>query len=168
MFCKSHALVSRKAIIGALLTATLSISALASQPPSTGLGQAWPNAADVSVSPHFHVYLFVREGVRYIQVNDLNGTVLGAVAVADHVVLTLPVGVDAAYVTTSSSSSGETVYRDGATQITALAADNGTVVLNVIDGDACTKFDCTGQVTSGPDTCTKFDCTGQVVSKTGQ
>jgi hypothetical protein len=165
MFSKSHAWVSRKAIIGVLLAAAFSTSALANQPPSTGLGQSWPNTTDVSVSPHFHVYVFVRDGVRYIQINDLNGTVLGAVAVADHVVLVLPVGVDAAYVTTSQSGGGEAVYRDATTQISALAADHGAVGLNVANTDTCTTFDCTGQVAAKPAGCTPFDCTGQVVSK---
>jgi hypothetical protein len=172
MFRNSHAFISRKAIFSALLAATFSVSALANQPPSTGLGQAWPNTADVSVSPHFHVYVFARDGVRYIQVNDSNGTVLGAVAVADHVVLVLPVGVDEKYVTTSQAGSaaaqtagnGESVYHDNATQITAQPADNGAVKLNVIEVNTCTSFDCTGQVVANPDTCTNFDCTGQVVS----
>jgi hypothetical protein len=172
MFRKSHAFVSRKAIISALLAATFSVAALANQPPSTGLGQAWPNTTDVSVSPHFHVYVFARDGVRYIQVNDLSGAVLGAVAVADHVVLVLPVGVDAQYVTASQAGSaaaqtagnGETVYHDNATQITAQLADNGAIKLNVIEIGVCTNFDCTGQVIANPDTCTNFDCTGQVVS----
>jgi hypothetical protein len=132
----------------------LSASVWAGQPPSTGLGQSWPSAADVSVSPHYHVYVFARDGIRYIQVNDSNGTVRGAIAVADHVVLVLPVGVDAASVVTSapqaqvraSSVSGETVYRDGSVQIDATPQSTGGVQLVVTkldDGDTCTSpFNC--------------------------
>jgi hypothetical protein len=82
------------------------------------------------------VYVFVRDGIRYIQVNDLNGTVRGAVAMADRVVLVLPVGVDAPYVTTRHAlvpvTHGETVYRDGATRITAAPTNTGAVQLDVI------------------------------------
>ena len=43
--------------------------------PSSGLGQSWPNTTDVSASPHWHVYVFQRNGVRYVQINDLSGKV---------------------------------------------------------------------------------------------
>ncbi len=156
MFRKSPGFVSRKAVISGLLAAALSTSALAYQPPSTGLGQPWPNATDVSVSPHYHVYVFIRDGIRYIQVNDLSGTVHGAVAIADREVLILPVGVDSQYVTTSQgstqaagatgASSAETVYSDSSTQITATPVRTGVVQLNVTTPDTCTGFDCTGAV----------------------
>jgi hypothetical protein len=152
-----HAFISRKAIAVTLLTALISTSALAYQAPSTGLGQSWPNATDVSTSPHYHVYVFVRDGIRYIQVNDLNGTVLSAVAVADHEVLVLPVGADEPYVTASqatsakASSSTETVYNDGATQLTAEPVSDGTVKFGVVSALACpypSPYDCTGNVIS--------------------
>lgn len=60
--------------------------------PSTGLGQAWPNATDVSQNPHYHVYIFQKDGIKYIQVNDLNGRVLGAFATAGKEVIALPIG----------------------------------------------------------------------------
>ena len=156
MFRKSLGFVSRKAVISTLLGAILSTSAFASQPPATGLGQSWPNATDVSVSPHYHVYVFIRDGIRYIQVNDLNGTVRGAVAVADHEVLVLPVGVDAQYVTASQANTqtasatnagtSETVYNDSSTQIAAIPAPTGVVHLNVATPATCTGFDCTGAI----------------------
>ena len=156
MFRKSLGFVSQKAVISTLFGAILSTSAFASQPPATGLGQSWPNATDVSVSPHYHVYVFIRDGIRYIQVNDLNGTVRGAVAVADHEVLVLPVGVDAQYVTTSQANTqaasasnagaAETVYNDSSTQITAIPIRTGVVQLNAATPDTCTGFDCTGAV----------------------
>lgn len=137
-----------------LFAAVLSTSAFAFQPPSTGLGQSWPNATDVSVSPHYHVYVFLRDGIRYIQVNDLNGTVRGAIAEADHVVLVLPVGVDSQYVTTSQASAQpaaatdastvETIYSDSSTQITASPASSGVIQLNVITPATCTAWNCTG------------------------
>ncbi|WP_205744397.1 hypothetical protein [Dyella sp. M7H15-1] len=146
---------SRHAVITTLLAAMLSTSALAFQAPSTGLGQAWPNAIDVSASPHYHVYVFVRDGIRYVQVNDLNGTVRAAVAIGDHEVLVLPVGVDAQYVSTSQvgdqtakiAGNAETIYSDGSTQITAEPSSNGTVQLNIVKPNLCKDpSDCTGSV----------------------
>jgi len=181
MFGESLRLVSRKAVMSVLLAAILSTSSLASQSPATGLGQSWPNAADVSVSPHYHVYIFVRDGIRYIQVNDSNGTVRGAVAIADHVVLVLPVGVDAASVITapsttsaqlartSGATNSETVYSDSTVQISAAPQNTGAVQLTVTPMDAsgtCTAFNCTGGsgASSVPDTCTAFNCTGGSVT----
>ena len=104
--------------------------------PATGLGQAWPNATDLSASPNWHVYVFVLNGIKYVQVNDLNGTVhaaVGSTAVGTTVVL--PVGVDAQNVTTTSSSSTsttQTVYNDGTTTVTATPQSNGTTQFNAL------------------------------------
>jgi hypothetical protein len=163
MFRKSHAFVSHKVIVATLFASILSTSALAYQSPSTGLGQAWPNAADVSVSPHYHVYVFVRDGIRYIQVNDLNGTIHGAVAVADDEVLVLPIGADAQYVTTAQastqvarvSSNTETVYNDGSAQLTAEPASNGVVKIGVITAEMTCQH-------TNP-----TDCSGNVISRIG-
>jgi hypothetical protein len=164
MFCESIKFASRKAIASGMFAMILSASVWAGEPPSTGLGQSWPNAADVSASPHYHVYVFARDGIRYIQVNDLNGTVRGAIAVADHVVLVLPVGVDASSVATAApqsqarvpSDSGETVYRDGSVQLNATPQSTGAVQLTVtkLENDTtCTDpFNCTtgGATGAGP------------------
>jgi hypothetical protein len=140
MFCKSSKFVSRLTIAAGVMALTLSVSAMA-QAPTTGLGESWPNATDVSVSPHYHVYVFVRDGIRYIQINDANGTVRGAVATAGGQTLVLPIGTDASSVQVSQSSvqnaaasttaTAETVYSDSATQITATPLSTGAVTLDV-------------------------------------
>jgi hypothetical protein len=116
--------------------------------PSTGLGQAWPNATDVSANPNWHVYVFVLNGVKYIQVNDLNGTVHAAVGTANGAAIVLPIGVDSQNVTTtqapasSSSSSSvlspaaQTVYSDNTTTVTATPQSNGTTLFKAAT-DAC-------------------------------
>ncbi|HUB88604.1 MAG TPA: hypothetical protein VMA74_02630 [Dyella sp.] len=152
MFRKSFGFASRTGVATMALTVLLSTAAFA-QAPVTGLGQSWPNAADVSVSPHYHVYVFVRDGIRYIQVNDLNGTVRAAVALADNVVLVLPVGADAQYVTTQHSfaqspgsgnaSVTETVYSDSSTRITATPTSTGAVQINVITTPVIAPAICT-------------------------
>ncbi|WP_196240405.1 hypothetical protein [Dyella choica] len=146
MFRKPFGFATRTGVVTALFAALLSASAFA-QAPATGLGQSWPNATDVSVSPHYHVYVFVREGIRYIQVNNLNGTVLGAVALADNVVLVLPVGADAQYVTTrtsfAQSAAAEAVYSDSSTLVTASPTSTGAVQINVATKPVITPAICT-------------------------
>lgn len=144
MFSTSRAI--RKTALAGLLGLILSTSALATQPPSTGLGQSWPNATDVSASPDFHVYVFVRDGINYIQVNDSNGTVRAAYATASDAVLPLPVGVDAQNATVTSegsdSSSAETVYSDDTTKVTVTPQSNGSLVVHA---SHCTDpYNCVG------------------------
>jgi hypothetical protein len=142
MFRTSPKFASRLAIVSGAVALALSTSAMA-QAPSTGLGQSWPNATDVSLSPHYHVYVFVRDGIRYIQINDANGTVRGAVATAGGQTLVLPIGTDASSVqishgsaqnaAASTATTTETVYSDSATQVTATPQSNGAVALDVED-----------------------------------
>lgn len=136
----------RKTILAGLLGLVLSTSALATEPSSTGLGQQWPNATDVSASQDFHVYVFVRDGINYIQVNDSNGTVRAAYATAADVVLPLPVGVDAQNATVaaegSDSSSAETVYSDDTTKVTVTPQANGSLKVKAM---RCTDpYNCIG------------------------
>jgi hypothetical protein len=130
-----------KSILGrvcaGLLVLGLSSSAFA-DPPATGLGQAWPNATDVSSNPNFHAYVFVLAGVKYVQINDLNGNVLAAIGTSNGQFLTLPIGrfaqlvitpqQPAAVVTTATPvSAPSTVYQDGTTQVTTTPQSDGTV-----------------------------------------
>ncbi|GLQ52482.1 hypothetical protein ACFFJT_13120 [Dyella flava] len=134
---------SKRAVLAISLAFGLSGAAWAGA-PSTGLGQAWPNATDVSLSPHYHVYVFAKDGIEYVQVNGLNGTVRSAIATANGTVLALPIGTDAAHVTTmktntATSAGTETVYQDQAVTVTATPASNGA--LNVTASpllDTCT------------------------------
>lgn len=41
----------------------------------------------MSLNPQYHVYVFVRDDVRYIQVNELDGTIDAAVATANGAVI---------------------------------------------------------------------------------
>ena len=113
-------------IVSALVV-SLSVAAgtvNAATPPDTGLGSAWPNATDVSASPHYHVYRFERGDIRYVQVNDMTGTVRGAIAyTGSGPFLDLPIGIDASRwgINTGSPASpvaaGEPVYHDEAMTI---------------------------------------------------
>ena len=126
-----------RAVLTVVLMLGLSGAAWAAA-PATGLGQQWPNAADLSRSPHYHVYTFVQNGVRFIQVNGSNGTVLGAIGTAGGQYIVLPMG-NASQVSTPQQSATTTtavpaaapttVYNDGTSTVTATPMSDGTTAL---------------------------------------
>jgi hypothetical protein len=125
-----------RAFLASLLAASLFTPAMAA--PGASLGQAWPNTQDVSASPHWHVYLFTAGGIRYVQINDLNGNIRGAVATANGQFLVLPMGRDAQHFATPQhplasgdtvvplASYAETVYRDQSVRIDAVPLSDGS------------------------------------------
>jgi hypothetical protein len=152
MFRISH--VSCKNVLAGLFGLVLSTSSLAAKLPSTGLGQSWPNTTDVSASPHYHVYLFARDGIRYIQVNDSSGKVRAAFATANQVIFVLPLGVDAqaagtsqqsaAQTATANTSSTETVYSDNVVQVTATPQSDGTLLVSAALAGCTNPYNCVG------------------------
>lgn len=141
-------LVARRTLFATLLALGLSGAAVAGA-PSTGLGQAWPNAPDVSTSPNYHAYVFVLGGVQYIQINDAAGHVLGSVGTSSGQFIVLPIGKFAHLVstpqqapaTTSSATptaAPTTVFNDGTTTVTATPMSNGTTKLTAASADICT------------------------------
>jgi hypothetical protein len=85
--------------------------------------------------------VFVLNGIKYVQVNDLNGTVHAAVGAANGTVVVLPMGVDSQNVQTAASSApstAQTVYSDATTTVTAAPQSNGTTQITVIE-DTCTN-----------------------------
>jgi hypothetical protein len=146
-----------RAALGVCLGLSLSGWAVAAQPPTTGLGEAWPNTVDVSASPNWHVYVFVMNGVEFIQVNDLHGRVIGAVATAGGQFVTLPIGVYSRFVSTSQQHGARTssvptapatvVYRDSSTMITATPQSDGTTKLTASSIGICTDpTECNGAI----------------------
>ncbi|MFK2873729.1 hypothetical protein ISP13_09325 [Dyella lipolytica] len=132
----------------------------AATPPSTGLGQAWPNATDVSTSPNYHAYVFVLGGIQYIQINDLNGNVLGSVGTTGGQFITLPIGKFAQLVSTpqqpaattsnaAPTTSPTTVYNDGTTTVTATPMSDGTTQLSAQLAATCNGADPAGCGTHG-------------------
>lgn len=130
----------RRALWAGLVAIGISTSAVAAQSPGAGLGQAWPNAQDASASPHWHVYVFTHGGIRYVQVNDLNGNVRGAFATANGQYLVLPMGRDAQRLATPQQSPtlsdtvvpltsyNETIYDDGSVKVDAVPLSDGTTL----------------------------------------
>ncbi|WP_423372909.1 hypothetical protein [Dyella acidisoli] len=73
-------LVAGRTLFATLFALGLSGAASAGA-PTQGLGQAWPNATDVSVNPHYHAYTFVVGDITYIQVSDAAGSAQGEVGI---------------------------------------------------------------------------------------
>lgn len=162
-----HGLKARAMVVSGLFTAALACglttSAFAQQSAiaSTGLGQSWPNTVDASRSTHWHVYVFQLDGIRYIQVNDLNGVVHGAFEAANGTIIALPIGVDAANAVVRERSANtrstlhaspaattapsETVYSDNT--MTVSVATNPTTATNSLYAVAVAcgnPYDCNG------------------------
>lgn len=145
-----------RALCAGLIVMGLAAPAFAAQPPGTGLGQAWPNASDVSASPHWHVYVFTAGGVQYIQVNDLDGNVRGAFASAGGQFLVLPMGRDAQRIATPQqplalsrdvvplASYAETVYRGNGIQLNAVPLSNGATTFTATPSTASLMAPCEG------------------------
>ncbi|WP_157633093.1 hypothetical protein [Burkholderia ubonensis] len=131
----THGSLSRKlALAGCMALGMTSAAFAQTVTPATGLGQSWPNATDQSRSPHWHVYVFRLNGIKYVQINDLNGTVHAAVGTAGGTSVVLPMGTDAPNVRTDAaptSSATQTVYRDSTTTVTATPQSSGTTVFTV-------------------------------------
>ncbi|MGC1549083.1 MAG: hypothetical protein WA777_11190 [Rhodanobacter sp.] len=142
----------RNTVLAGLFALGLTTSVFAqSAAPATGLGQSWPNAPDVSSSTNWHVYVFYLNGIKYVQVNDLNGNVHAAVGAANGATIVLPVGVDAQHVTTATTSvapkaaaaHSTVVYSDSTTTITATPLSNGTT--SFVTQEMCGNvYNCTG------------------------
>lgn len=61
---------------------------------ASGLGQEFPIAPDLAIDPRWQVYEFERDGIRYTQVNDMNGIVRAAVGRIGDTFWTMPIGSD--------------------------------------------------------------------------
>ena len=165
--------LSFRTALAGLLMFGLSMSALATTPPSMGLGQAWPNTTDVSASPYFHTYVFMLGGVEYVQVNDINGNVLGAIGTANGQFITLPIGRFSQYVSTPQEPAAiasvgtpinnpATVYQDASTKITATPLSNGAVQLSATSTTTCDPVECNSHTaalnTATTATCDPIEC----------
>ncbi|WP_333676788.1 hypothetical protein [Dyella sp.] len=109
-------------LIALALATALGASALVFAGDSQDLGSNLPARPDVSASPQFHVYQWLRNGVTYIQVNDINNNVDFAVATGGGEVLVLPIGhPELVNVAQSASASGQSIYASTAVTISQVA-----------------------------------------------
>ncbi|MGN2246763.1 hypothetical protein ACFWZ3_08745 [Frateuria sp. GZRR35] len=133
----------RRVLCAGMVSMGLAATTLSAAPLNNGLGQAWPNAQDVSANAHWHVYVFANNGIRYVQVNDAYGNVRAAVGAVGGQFLVLPMGRDAQRISTPQqalpagstavplTSYTETVYKDDSMQLDAVPMSDGTTVFSV-------------------------------------
>ncbi|GAB2546683.1 hypothetical protein [Rhodanobacter koreensis] len=146
--------MQKKSVLAVLALLTMCLSGTVfAQATTAGLGQSWPNTKDVSTSPNYHVFVFMLAGIRYIQVNDFYGNILGSVGTANGQYITLPIGRFAQQVATPQQPATTTnatpaaapasVYNDGTTTITATPMSDGTLRLNAAAAQTqCDPVDC--------------------------
>lgn len=139
-------LVARRTLFATLFALGLSGAASAS-PPTQGLGQAWPNAVDVSLNPHYHAYTFVVGGITYVQINDAGGNVLGAIGTSGGQFIVLPIGNPQSVFTPQqpAAATGATpvaaaaiVYNDGSVVINATPMSDGSTAVQAATTPAST------------------------------
>lgn len=143
----------RKALLAGFVAIGLAPTAFGqTSTAASGLGQSWPNAADLSANPHWHVYVFMLNGIKYVQINDLYGTVHAAIGTAGDTTIVLPIGVDSRHVSTAQTSAIQsngsnvvTVYHDDSTIITATLLSNGAIQFNATPlAASCKTYNCGG------------------------
>lgn len=143
------ALLRKTAFAGILACGLALPFAVPAQQAAPGLGQAWPNVPDVSQNPQWHVYVFHLNGIKYIEVADLSGRIVSAVATANNQYIALPVGAYPQYVSTPNqtaqlpkgvaSATPTTVYQDTATTVSVATASNGAVATSAAVVGGCTN-----------------------------
>ena len=127
---------SKRVVLAGVLAGGLSVFASAVMAAEAAeLGKSQPQSVDLSAAPGFHVYVFHKDGVKYIQVNDVSGNILGAVATANGQFIRLPMGTALLSTpqhpiveSTSLSVPSITIYNDGEAKITASAAKKGFII----------------------------------------
>ena len=142
-----------KALAAIALLAGMAVSAPAIAANQNGLGQSWPNAQDVSSSPRWHVYVFERNGIRYVQINDLNGNVRAAFAAQGGSFLVLPIGTDASRVATPqdpqpapANTQGEIVYQDNDVRVQVTPQANSVMTMQAVDSTCSDPVECSSRV----------------------
>ncbi|WP_082064768.1 hypothetical protein [Xanthomonas sp. MUS 060] len=82
---------------------------------NTGLGEAKPLAQNLSTDSAWKIYRFERDGISYLQINDIEGRVRSAVGRIGDTAWVMPIGTDVDRVSIPlmgiSSMPGKVVYR---------------------------------------------------------
>ncbi|WP_307734430.1 hypothetical protein [Xanthomonas albilineans] len=128
------------ALAGVLQTVAISAQACCPDPghhtPSVtaGLGESAPKAPNLALDPAWRIYEFKRDGVSYLQINDLTGTVRAAVGNISGTLWVLPMGVDVSHVSLPAKGAdprGTVVYQ------------TSTFIVRVIPGPQGNKWEIT-------------------------
>ncbi|KTF40684.1 hypothetical protein [Xanthomonas translucens] len=74
------------------------------KPASTGLGQSQAATQSVTSDAAWNVYEFERDGIHYVQIDDIAGNIRAAVGHIDSAFFVLPIGSDADRVSVPGST----------------------------------------------------------------
>lgn len=157
--------VARSASLAGLCVLALGMPVFAQQQPAASLGEAWPATKNVSAAPGWYAYVIVRDGVKYIQLNDAAGAVRAVIATQNGQFLVLPMGTDAERVSTPQSplvmadaGPAITVYRDSSVQITAATDSHGGVLWVVKQKTSTAQQAVQTKALSAPLACVPSEC----------
>lgn len=93
---------------------------------SVGLGESAPVAQNVSADPEWSVYEFARDGIRYLQINDIHGVVRAAVGNVGGVAWIMPMGADVNRVVLGTQTTeGEVIYSSEVWVVKLIKGANG-------------------------------------------
>ncbi|PMQ05797.1 hypothetical protein DyAD56_07835 [Dyella sp. AD56] len=143
----------------------VSSTALWAQTPNLsvrGLGSTQPSVQNVSKSPGWRVYRFWKDGIEYLQVNDIAGQVHMAFGTVNGLFIVLPMGVDAAQVSTPAVplnapvTGREVVYQDAQATVTAGVSNTGQTVWTLTPATGATHA--ASRAVSANNTCDPNDC----------
>lgn len=98
---------------------------------SSELGKVSPTGQNLSLSPEYQVYQFIRSGVRYFEVTDPSGAPKAAFTSVGGKLLALPIGEDAVQQIAVVPVWTDVVYEDATLAIARYAATDGTVTWQV-------------------------------------
>jgi hypothetical protein len=140
--------VIRCAVYAAVAATAFTATVAAAQTAAVDdLGKAWPGTQDQSASPNWHAYVFERDGVRYVQINDRNGTMHAAIGMVGSTAFALPMGLDASNVEMTSLSdnvgtSSDVIYQDDSIRVALVPQTDSATRIQVMamcPPDQCTQ-----------------------------
>lgn len=155
------------AALAVALMAGSSGMVMASSPSlGQGMGSSQPGVRDLSQNPNWHVYRFWKDGIEYLQVNDLGGNVRLGFGTANGLVIVLPMGTDSQAVSTPDAplnlpvTGSSVVYQDAHTTLTLGVTSNGQSVWNVAAtvSPVAQQNAATSRAVTANSTCDPNDC----------
>ncbi|NYI19305.1 hypothetical protein FHR53_003192 [Xanthomonas arboricola] len=112
----------------------------------TGLGDSNPKATNLSIDPSLAIYELHRDGVTYLQINDVTGVVRAVVARVDNAIWTLPMGKDVERVVLPSANRiSASMHSNDAATLDAIQHDQARLVYKTKNFTVLTRRGATGE-----------------------
>ncbi|MBB4595123.1 hypothetical protein [Xanthomonas cannabis] len=111
----------------------------------TGLGDSNPKSANLAIDPSLAIYELHRDGVTYLQINDVTGAVRAVVARVDNALWTLPMGKDVERVTLPAANKISASTRpDDSTTLDAIQRSQARLVYKTKNFTVLMRREATG------------------------